>query len=127
VDKQRAHDHANFPTPEDLKASGRVCHAGNIVSVYLVDWLGRRLTACVCLAGACVSALAFAAAPPTGAWALVAACVFNGISVGGWNALDLISAELYPTSVRSAGVGLMGAAGRLASFLTTLVAGMGVW
>ncbi len=34
------------------------------------------------------------------AWPLVAACVFNGISVGGWNALGLISAELFPTSVR---------------------------
>lgn len=65
----------------------------------MVDRLGRRWTACVCMAGACVCALLFAAAPASGAWPLVAACVFNGVSVGGWNSLDLISSELYPTTV----------------------------
>lgn len=78
------------------------CASGNIASVFLVDYLGRRLTACLCLGGACVCALLFAAAPATGAWAIVSACIFNGISVGGWNSLDLISAELYPTEVRPA-------------------------
>lgn len=29
----------------------------------------------------------------------MAACVFNAVSVGGWTSLDMISAELYPTSV----------------------------
>eukprot|EP00798_Chlamydomonas_sp_ICE-L_P025299 gene25299-10953_t len=93
---------------------------GNIASFYLVDAIGRRLTACVCMAVACVCALLFAAAPAHGVWPLVAACVFNGISVGGWNSLDLISAELYPTSVRSTGFGLLSSVGRLSSFITTL-------
>lgn len=66
----------------------------------MVDWLGRRLTACVCLAGACVAALLFAFAPPDPFWSVAAACIFNGISVGGWNALDLLSAELFATEVR---------------------------
>ncbi|GFR50358.1 hypothetical protein Agub_g12568, partial [Astrephomene gubernaculifera] len=96
---------------------------GNLASIWLVDRLGRRLTACVCMAGACVAALMFAAAPAHGGWPLAAACVFNGISVGGWNSLDMISAELYPTSLRSSGFGLLNALGRLSSFATTYAAG----
>jgi MFS family permease len=75
-------------------------HAGNIASIFMVDWLGRRLTACICLAGACVAALLFAFAPADPFWSVTAACIFNGISVGGWNALDLLSAELFATEVR---------------------------
>eukprot|EP00879_Flechtneria_rotunda_P009853 GHRR01010305.1.p1 GENE.GHRR01010305.1~~GHRR01010305.1.p1 ORF type:complete len:541 (+),score=182.46 GHRR01010305.1:268-1890(+) len=96
---------------------------GNIASIYMVDMLGRRITACVCLAGACVCALAFAAAPAAPFWSVFAACMFNAISVGGWNALDLLSAELFPTEVRSTAMGLLGATGRLAAFTTTLLAG----
>eukprot|EP00198_Chlamydomonas_reinhardtii_P010788 XP_001700125.1 predicted protein [Chlamydomonas reinhardtii] len=96
---------------------------GNLASIYLVDRLGRRLTACACMAGACVCALAFAAAPASGPWPLLAACVFNGVSVGGWNSLDMISAELYPTSLRSSGFGLLNAVGRVSSFVTTYAAG----
>jgi hypothetical protein len=50
---------------------------GNIASIYLVDRLGRRLTACACMAGACVCALAFAVAPANGPWPTLAACVFS--------------------------------------------------
>ncbi|EFJ41242.1 hypothetical protein VOLCADRAFT_68484, partial [Volvox carteri f. nagariensis] len=96
---------------------------GNLASIWLVDRLGRRLTACVCMAGACVCALLFAAAPAQGVWPLLAACVFNGVSVGGWNSLDMISAELYPTSLRSSGFGLLNAVGRVSSFVTTYAAG----
>lgn len=88
---------AGGPTPTLLIS--RACPVGNLASIWLVDRLGRRLTACVCMAGACCCALLFAAAPAQGAWPLLAACVFNGVSVGGWNSLDMISAELYPTSV----------------------------
>ena len=77
-------------------------NTGNILSIFLVDSLGRRKTACYCLAGACLASLAFAAAPATGAWAVAAACIFNGISVGGWNALDLITTEMFPTEVGAA-------------------------
>lgn len=59
--------------------------AGNVASVYMVDALGRRWTSCVCMAGACVCALAFALAPARGIWPTAAACVFNAVSVGGWN------------------------------------------
>ncbi|PNH04098.1 Synaptic vesicle glycoprotein 2C [Tetrabaena socialis] len=88
---------------------------GNLASIWLVDRLGRRLTACACMAAACGCALLFAAAPARGVWPLLAACVFNGVSVGGWNSLDMISAELYPTSVgREAAAAASGNSGRRA-------------
>jgi VNT family MFS transporter (synaptic vesicle glycoprotein 2) len=85
---------------------------GNLISLWLVDRLGRRLTCCWCLAGACAAALFFSQAPAQGAWPLVAACAFNGISVGGWNSLDVLSAELYPTAVRASAMGVLGMLGR---------------
>jgi MFS family permease len=96
---------------------------GNVASALLVDRLGRRLTACGSMALAALAALAFALAPPTPTFSLLAACVFNGVSVAGWNALDCLLAECYPTSVRASAVGLLGAAGRLASFAATALAG----
>jgi MFS family permease len=96
---------------------------GNIASAFLVDRAGRRATACGSMALAGLAALAFALAPPTPGVSLASACVFNGVSVIGWNSLDLLGSESFPTSVRASAVGLMGAAGRLASFASTAAAG----
>jgi VNT family MFS transporter (synaptic vesicle glycoprotein 2) len=96
---------------------------GNIASALLVDRAGRRATACGSMALAGLAALAFALAPPTPGVSLASACVFNGVSVIGWNSLDLLGSESFPTNVRASAVGLMGAAGRLASFSATAAAG----
>ena len=95
---------------------------GNVASWLLVDRLGRRRAAAGALAAAGAAAGAFALAPARGGWALAAACVFNGISVAGWNALAVLAAELFPTRLRATGNGLMTAAGRLSSFAFTLAA-----
>ena len=31
---------------------------------------------------------------------LILSCVFSGLSIGGWNALDVLGPELYPTHLR---------------------------
>ena len=49
-----------------------------------------RWTTCGSLAASGAAALAFAFVPPASAWSLAAACVFNGVSVAGWNALALL-------------------------------------
>mmetsp|Transcript_38868 Transcript_38868/g.109987 ORF Transcript_38868/g.109987 Transcript_38868/m.109987 type:complete len:143 (+) Transcript_38868:1596-2024(+) len=41
--------------------------------------------------------------------------VFNAISVAGWNSLDLITPELYPSVVRCTATGAMGVIGRIGS------------
>lgn len=97
---------------------------GNLVSIYLVDSIGRRNTLAVSLVGGGLFALAFAFVPVTFARATVgAACAFNAVSVAAWNALDTYSAEIMPTAVRTTAMGLMGAAGRFGSISAQLVNG----
>lgn len=96
---------------------------GNVASAWLVDRVGRRLSACGAMALAALAAVAFAMAPPVPAVALASACVFNGVSVVAWNAIDLLLAESFPTAVRASAVGFLGAAGRFASFAATALAG----
>jgi hypothetical protein len=97
---------------------------GNALSLVLIDRLGRRATLAASLVAGALAALAFAFVPRRAAGAaLAAACAFNGASVGAWNALDTYSAELMPTSVRTTGLGLMSAAGRMGAIAAQLVNG----
>jgi len=104
---------------------------GNVASAFMVDWLGRRKTLAVCMAAAAVAAGLFALAPSIAAAAgrggggddesrdaaslwrvyVACACIFNALSVGGWNALDLYCAEAFPTAVRSTAMGTLSACG----------------
>ena len=95
---------------------------GNVASAFAIDRLGRRVTLAGCMAAAAVAAAAFAAAPGANA-PVAAACAFNALSVGGWNALDAYSAESFPTTARSTAMGLLGAAGRLGSLAGTATTG----
>ena len=62
---------------------------GNIASVFMVEKMGRRMTLAVSMCAGGLAALLFAAAPPGPVWSVTAGCIFNGVSIGGWNALDL--------------------------------------
>ena len=44
-------------------------------------------------------------------------CFFSGVSVAGWNALNILSSELYPTSQRGAAFGLLAAIGRVGAIV----------
>ena len=95
---------------------------GNALSLVLIDTLGRRATLAASLAAGALCALAFAAVPRENARAaLAAACAFNGVSVGAWNALDTYSAEVMPTAVRTTGLGLCSAASRLGAIAAQLL------
>ena len=96
---------------------------GNVASAFAIDRLGRRVTLAGCMAAAAVAAFAFAAAPADKNAPVAAACAFNALSVGGWNALDAYSAESFPTTARSTAMGLLGAVGRLGSLAGTATTG----
>ena len=98
---------------------------GNLVSMWSVDALGRRMTLASSLAAGALAALAFAFMPANAGQggALAAACAFNALSVGAWNALECYSAELLPTSVRASGLGVFSAAGKFGSIAGQMVNG----
>ena len=86
--------HAPADTDASAAVQARLPPALLVISlacIHLVDHIGGRLTAIICMAAGCVAAMLFALAPAAGHWPLVAACMFNIVSVGGWNSLDLIS------------------------------------
>ena len=109
---------------------------GNVASAFFVDWFGRRAALAGCMAAAALALVMAAdgfgpgsedegngATSAEGSSSrgrarvafLACACAFNALSVGGWNALDLATAESFPTLARSTALGALGAAGRLGS------------
>jgi MFS family permease len=79
------------------------------------------------LLAAALSLVAFAAAAtggggtPSRLWIVGSACAFQACSVAAWNAVDVISSELFPTQVRATGMGLCAASGRLGAMLAQAV------
>lgn len=111
---------------------------GNVASAFLVDSIGRRATLVRCMGLAAIAAAAFAAGvsfmrhssstSPDAARRLyvASACVFNALSVGGWNSLDLYTSEAFPTDTRSTAMGALGALGRMGSLIGTSVNGAAI-
>ena len=111
---------------------------GNVASAFLVDSIGRRATLVRCMGLAAIAAAAFAAGvsfmrhtsstSPDAARRLyvASACVFNALSVGGWNSLDLYTSEAFPTDSRSTAMGALGALGRMGSLIGTSVNGAAI-
>ncbi|XP_070687175.1 synaptic vesicle glycoprotein 2C [Pempheris klunzingeri] len=54
---------------------------------------------------------------------LILSCVFSGVSVIAWNALDVVGTELYPTQLRSSALGFFTGAGRVAAITGNVVFG----
>jgi MFS family permease len=79
---------------------------GNVIATLLMDRVGRGkiLAAAMAASACCTVGIAFI---KDGAQVVALMCIFSGVSIAGWNALDIVSAELYPCSVRSAGFGAL--------------------
>ncbi|KAL6070224.1 Synaptic vesicle glycoprotein 2A [Balamuthia mandrillaris] len=95
---------------------------GNIASALLMDRLGRKMILFLSMAIAACLAVGFAFSHNPIATVTIA-CAFNAISVGGWNALDCLSAESFPTALRTFAMGLLSACGRLGSTAAQLING----
>ncbi|KAG6972577.1 hypothetical protein JG687_00001417 [Phytophthora cactorum] len=99
---------------------------GNIMTALLMDRLGGRriLAISMLLSAGCATVFAYANSSASGAAAIVLlASGFNAFSTAGWNAIDLMSAESFPTDVRTTGMGTLSAAGRAGSVAAQFVNG----
>ena len=97
---------------------------GNLASFLLIERLGRKKLLAHSMLLAALAAFLFALTSARAIWlAVVAACLFQAFSVAGWNSLDALSTESFPTSVRTTGMGLLSGTGRLASLVALVVNG----
>lgn len=119
---------------------------GNLASAYLMDRTGRArlLTGSLLLASLSLVAFAYVAATgtrngdnnnndddddassisrSTTAWIVGSSCAFQCFTVAAWNTIDVVTSELFPTTVRSTGMGVCAATGRIGALLAQLVNG----
>jgi MFS transporter, VNT family, synaptic vesicle glycoprotein 2 len=107
---------------------------GNLLSAILMDKVGRAslLTGSILAASLSLVAFAYVAAhqssdanstPISTSWIVLAACSFQCFTIASWNTIDVLSSELFPTSVRSTGMGVCAATGRIGAMLAQFVNG----
>lgn len=105
---------------------------GNIASTLYLDKLGRKTMQVLSMGCAAISLIFFAYGastfrPEDGAWFYIlivgSACVYHSFLVVGWTTLSCMTGESFPTSLRSTGMGLCAAAGRLSAMGVQFVNG----
>ena len=96
---------------------------GNLVSIYFIDYIGRRLLLSMGLLLASVSSLIFAWDLDSAIVVVSAAAMFNAFSVMAWNSLDCIAVEIFPTKLRTSAMGLLASMGRIGAVVAQFVNG----
>ncbi|XP_054724948.1 synaptic vesicle glycoprotein 2B-like [Uloborus diversus] len=89
---------------------------GNIVSSFILDRFGRVKTMATSLFLTSLSAF-FIWFLDTRTTVIAFEALFNFISISGWNAVDVITTESYPVTLRATGYGLLSAISRVAAIL----------
>lgn len=96
---------------------------GYLSAAYLVERLGRRLTLAIYLIFSGVFTLLFAiVATPAGI--VLAASLMSFFSLGAWGALYAYTPELYPTEIRSTGMGWASGMTRIAGAIAPILGGL---
>jgi MFS family permease len=114
---------------------------GNILSALLMDRTGRTTLLIGSVVAAALSLVVFAYVAYTNkqyddsnddhqqhpqlstAWIVGSACAFQCFTISAWNAIDVMTSELFPTAVRSTGLGVCAASGRIGALLAQFVNG----
>lgn len=101
---------------------------GNLVSVLWMDRVGRKSMLVGSFLGAALSLVSFAGFTweeeglhKTGI--VGSACLFQAFITASWNALECTTSEVFPTTVRSTGMGICNATGRVGAMAAQLVNG----
>lgn len=95
---------------------------GNIFTILMMDTIGGKILLSSSLLMSSVSVF-FIWEVTTKTQSLIMSCVFSGVSVVSWNALDVIGTELYPTQLRSSALGFFTGVGRVGAIMGNVVFG----
>ncbi|KAM9808124.1 synaptic vesicle glycoprotein 2B [Neosynchiropus ocellatus] len=95
---------------------------GNIFTILLMDTIGGKILLSGSLLVSSLSVFLIYVVK-TKAQSLLLSCVFSGVSVIAWNALDVLAPELYPTQLRSSSLGFFTGVGRVAAITGNMVFG----
>jgi MFS family permease len=95
---------------------------GGIMAAISLDKIGRKITVPTFYALAAMGVLLLAGATRTGdwRWVLVAFTLANLFATGSWISAYPTFSELFPTHLRSTGIGLSVAVGRIGAFIAPL-------
>ena len=98
---------------------------GNLLTAIWMDKVGRSsmLVASVLLAASSLLAFAWFANAMIPSGIVFSACCFQCFTIAAWNVIDTLSSELFPTMVRSTGMGVCAASGRVGAMLAQFVNG----
>ncbi|XP_047451704.1 synaptic vesicle glycoprotein 2C [Mugil cephalus] len=95
---------------------------GNIFTILMMDSIGAKaLLVCSLMVSSLSVFLIYVV--QTKAQSLILSCIFSGVSVIAWNALDVLGPELYPTQLRSSSLGFFTGVGRVAAIMGNIVFG----
>ncbi|CAG5957655.1 unnamed protein product [Menidia menidia] len=95
---------------------------GNIFTILIMDNVGGKMLLSGSLIVSSLSVF-FIYVVQTKAQSLVLSCVFSGVSVIAWNAMDVLGTELYPTQLRSSALGFFTGVGRVAAIMGNITFG----
>ncbi|XP_068595671.1 synaptic vesicle glycoprotein 2B [Brachionichthys hirsutus] len=120
------HNHSCYPVNTAVYMEGFFIASsnlpGNIFSILLMDTIGgKALLACSLLLSSLSVFLIYTV--KTKLQSLIMSCVFGGVSVITWNALDVVGTELYPTHLRSTALGFFTGVGRVAAIMGNIAFG----
>ena len=95
---------------------------GGILAAISLDKIGRKITVPTFYALAAIGVLLLAGATRTGdwRWVLVAFTLANLFATGAWISAYPTFSEIFPTHLRSTGIGLSVAVGRIGAFMAPL-------
>lgn len=96
---------------------------GNLFAIQYIEIMGRKKMLFYGMVLASISAIGFAVGTSLPTVVVICACLFNAFSVAGWNALDCMSVENFPTDIRTTAMGTLAAAGRLGAISAQFVNG----
>ncbi|XP_069551477.1 synaptic vesicle glycoprotein 2B [Brachyistius frenatus] len=124
--QSRLHNHSCYPVKTTVYMEGFVIAAsnlpGNIFTILMMDSTGgKALLSCSLLVSSLSVFLIYVV--QTKVQSLVLSCIFSGVSVIAWNALDVVGTELYPTQLRSSALGFFTGVGRVAAITGNVVFG----